>query len=164
MIFIIIEKIGWLVVFNVPSTARSPLFTVPCEGREARFVHRESNPEPLRCSPLHYNCATPAPIKRVSIWVSIHTPLIIFYHSGLFVMYVWPVCDASQLDTVDVDGVLAVLSAASECDAQIRPRETLYLHQQRPRRILYRLCQKQVINTYNNGPVAFCTASVKNKS
>ena len=78
-------------------------------------------------------------------------------------MYVWPVCDASQLDTVDVDGVLAVLSAASECDAQIRPRETLYLHQQRPRRILYRLCQKQVINIYNNGPVAFCTASVNNK-
>ena len=32
--------VGWLVVFNVPSTSRSfrdgTLFTVPCEGREAR--------------------------------------------------------------------------------------------------------------------------------
>ena len=37
------QPVGWLVVFNVPSTARSfrdgtppPPFTVPCEGREAR--------------------------------------------------------------------------------------------------------------------------------
>ena len=35
--------VGWLVVLNVPSTARSfrdgaPV-AVPCEGREARFLH-----------------------------------------------------------------------------------------------------------------------------
>ena len=40
-------------------------FTVPCEGREVRFLHRshrESNPGPSRGSPLHYHCATPAPL------------------------------------------------------------------------------------------------------
>ena len=35
--------VGWLVVFNVPSTARSfrdsTQFTVPCEGHEAQFFH-----------------------------------------------------------------------------------------------------------------------------
>ena len=57
----------WLVVFYVPSTARSfrdrAPFTVPCEGCKARFLHhshRESNPGPMRGSPLHYHCATPA--------------------------------------------------------------------------------------------------------
>ena len=43
---------------------KASLFTVPCEGREARFLHlshRESNPGPSRGSPLHYRCATPAP-------------------------------------------------------------------------------------------------------
>ena len=45
-------------------------FTVPCGGREARFVHRphrELNPESLHGSPLHYRCATPA--LRAFIWV-----------------------------------------------------------------------------------------------
>ena len=44
--------VGWLVVFYVP-------FTIPCEGCEARFLHRshrESNPG----CPIHYLCATPA--------------------------------------------------------------------------------------------------------
>ena len=43
--------VGWLVVFSVPSTTRSfrdsAPFTIPCEGREARFLHcphKESNP------------------------------------------------------------------------------------------------------------------------
>ena len=39
----------------------APPFTVPCEGREARFLHlshRESNPGPSRGSPLHYRCTT----------------------------------------------------------------------------------------------------------
>ena len=43
----------------------APPFTVPCEGREARFLlcsHLESNPRPPRGSPLHYRCATPAPL------------------------------------------------------------------------------------------------------
>ena len=59
----------WLVVFYVPSTTRSfrddsPINTVPCEGLEARFLHRphlESNPGSLRGSPLHNCCAVPAP-------------------------------------------------------------------------------------------------------
>ena len=41
-----------------------PPFTVPCEGREAWFLHRphqESNPWLLRDSSLHNRCATPAP-------------------------------------------------------------------------------------------------------
>ena len=61
------KAVAWLVVFYVPST-RGHLetarpFTVPCEGREARFLHcsnRESNPGSSRGSPLHYRCATPA--------------------------------------------------------------------------------------------------------
>ena len=45
----------------------TPTFTVPCKGREARFLHRshrESNPRPSHGSPLHYRCATPAPSYR----------------------------------------------------------------------------------------------------
>ena len=45
---------------NVPWTAGSfkvaPPLTLPCEGREARFlhpIHRESNPGSLHGSPLH---------------------------------------------------------------------------------------------------------------
>ena len=60
---------GLLVVFYVPSTARSfrdgnPIY---CEGCEAWFLHlphQESNPGLLRGSPLvalHNPCATPAP-------------------------------------------------------------------------------------------------------
>ena len=58
--------VSWLVVFYVPSRARSFMdgtpFTVPCEGREAGFLHRshrESNPGPSRGSLLKYRCATP---------------------------------------------------------------------------------------------------------
>ena len=43
----------------------APPFTVPCEGRDPRFLHhshRESNPGLSRGSPLHYRCATPAPL------------------------------------------------------------------------------------------------------
>ena len=45
----------------------APPFTVPCEGREARFLlrpHRESNPGSLRSSPLYNRCATPAPLGQ----------------------------------------------------------------------------------------------------
>ena len=66
-------KMDWLVVFYVPSTARSfrdgTPFTVPCEGHEARFLHRSrwgSNPGPSRGSPLHYHRATPTPFKMGS--------------------------------------------------------------------------------------------------
>ena len=44
-----------------------PPFTVPCEGREAWFIHRshrESNPGPLRGSLLYYCCATPTPLSH----------------------------------------------------------------------------------------------------
>ena len=62
--------IGWLVGWLYLTSHRqrghletSPPFTVPCEGREARSIHRshrELNPGPSRGSPLHYRCATPA--------------------------------------------------------------------------------------------------------
>ena len=42
----------------------TPLFTVPCEGREAGFLlhsHQESNPGSSHGSLLHNHCATPAP-------------------------------------------------------------------------------------------------------
>ena len=42
----------------------TPPFTVPCEGREAQFLHRshwESNLESSHGSPLLYRCATLAP-------------------------------------------------------------------------------------------------------
>ena len=45
----------------------APPFIVPCEGGEARFLHRshrESNPGPSRGSPLHYRCLTTAPRNR----------------------------------------------------------------------------------------------------
>ena len=44
------------------------MVTVPCEGREVRFLHsthRESNPGPSRGSPLHYHCATQAPLTLI---------------------------------------------------------------------------------------------------
>ena len=60
--------VGRLVVFNVPLTARSfrdsTLFTVPCEGHQAGFLHsshRESNPGPPHTSPFHNRCTTLAP-------------------------------------------------------------------------------------------------------
>ena len=44
--------VGWLYF--------TPLFTVPCDGCDARFLHRshrELRPWPLHGSPLHYRCA-----------------------------------------------------------------------------------------------------------
>ena len=58
---------GWLCFTSHRQSGHletAPLFTVPCERREARFLHRshwESNPGPSRGSPLHYRCAMPAP-------------------------------------------------------------------------------------------------------
>ena len=59
--------VGWLCFASTRQRdhleTASP-FTVPCEGRGARFLHRshrESNPGPSRGSPLLYRCATPAP-------------------------------------------------------------------------------------------------------
>ena len=54
----------WLVGWLQGHLETTPTFTVPCEGREVRFLHRshrESIPGPSRDSPLHYRCATPAP-------------------------------------------------------------------------------------------------------
>ena len=62
--------IGWLVVFNVPSTARSfrDGATIYCPLRRTWSLvftpsHRESKPRLLRGSPLHNSCATPAPLS-----------------------------------------------------------------------------------------------------
>ena len=65
----------WLVVWLCLTSHRqlvhletAPTFTVPCEGREARFLHcphRESNPGLLRGSPLHNRCTTPTPLTFI---------------------------------------------------------------------------------------------------
>ena len=55
----------------------APPFTVPCEGREARWIHRshrESNPGSSRGSPLHYCCATQAPWIR---WTRVSVKLFL---------------------------------------------------------------------------------------
>ena len=44
-----------------------PPFTVPCGGREARFLHRshrELNPGPSRGSPLHHRCSITRCLRR----------------------------------------------------------------------------------------------------
>ena len=73
---------GWLVVFYIPSTARSfregTPCTVPCEGREARFLHCtpwESNPRPSRGSPLLYTTAAP---RQLPAW-----------HSSIAALQIW---------------------------------------------------------------------------
>ena len=66
--------VGWLYFTSHRQRGHletAPPFTVPCEGREARFLnrsHRESNPGSLRGSPLNYLCATPAPF--LDRWLS----------------------------------------------------------------------------------------------
>ena len=52
---------GWLVVFNVPSAAKSirdTPFTVTCEEREAQVLYR-THMESGRCVADHYTTAAP---------------------------------------------------------------------------------------------------------
>ena len=45
----------------------APQLTIPCEGREIRFLHCpywESNPGLLHGTPLHIRCATPALLRE----------------------------------------------------------------------------------------------------
>ena len=59
-------NVGWLCLTSHRQRGHletAPPFTVPCEGREARYIHRsdrELNPGPSHCSPLRYRCATQA--------------------------------------------------------------------------------------------------------
>ena len=67
--------VGWLVGWLCLTSHRqrghletAPPFTVPCEGREARQIHRsdrELNPGPSHGSPLRYRCATRAPLTNL---------------------------------------------------------------------------------------------------
>ena len=59
--------VGWLVgcvlrpIDSEVILKTAPPFTVPCEGREARLIHRshrELNPRPSCGSQLQYRCAT----------------------------------------------------------------------------------------------------------
>ena len=65
----IVGWFGWLCLTSHRQGGHleaAPPFTVPCGGREARFLHRpywESNPGSLRGSQLRNRCATPAPIE-----------------------------------------------------------------------------------------------------
>ena len=58
--------VGWLCLTSHRQRGHletAPLFTAPCEGREARWIHRsdrESSPGPSHGSPLRYRCATQA--------------------------------------------------------------------------------------------------------
>ena len=73
------KRVGWLCFTS--HRQRSHLetafpFTVPCEGREARYLyssHRELNPRPSRGSPLHYRCAMPYKFKyKLPTLLSVH--------------------------------------------------------------------------------------------
>ena len=61
--------VGWLCFMSHQQGGhleKAPPFTVPCKGREARFLnhsHWESNPWPSRGSPLHYSCTMLAPLS-----------------------------------------------------------------------------------------------------
>ena len=60
--------VGWLYLTSHRQRGHlemAPPFTVPCEGHEARLLHRfhrELNPGPSCASPLHNRCAMPAPL------------------------------------------------------------------------------------------------------
>ena len=59
--------VGWLCLTShrqLGNLEMAPPFTVPCEGQDARVLHRShwrSNPGASRDSPLRYRCTTPAP-------------------------------------------------------------------------------------------------------
>ena len=69
--------VGWLYFTSHRQRGHletAPPFTVPCEGREARCLHRsqrESNTAPSRGSPLQYRCATQAPQHYFNLFVDI---------------------------------------------------------------------------------------------
>ena len=71
---IINASLGWLCFTSYRQRGHletAPPFTAPCEGREARFLHRshrKSNPGPSRGSPLHYRCASPASTHYVILY------------------------------------------------------------------------------------------------
>ena len=67
--------VGWLCFMSHRQRGllqTAPPFTVPCEGRAARKIHRfhlESNPGPSHDSPLPYLCATQAPLLFIMVYV-----------------------------------------------------------------------------------------------
>ena len=77
----IIWLVGWLCFTSHRQRGHletAPPFTVSCQGREARFIHRsnrESNRGPSHDIPLHYCCATQAPHViwniNLGIWIII---------------------------------------------------------------------------------------------
>ena len=64
-----IKMVGWLCFTSHRQRGHletAPLFTVPCEGRGVRFLHRfhrESNLGLSHGSPLHQRWAIPAPLE-----------------------------------------------------------------------------------------------------
>ena len=83
---LIFQLVGWLCFTSHRQRGHletAPPFTVPGQGREARFLHRshwESNTGPSRSSPLHYRCDTPAPLNMsrypVLIYCSTYTECV----------------------------------------------------------------------------------------
>ena len=58
------ELFVWLVVFYVPSTARSFRDGTPIYCPLRRTFPPGIEPGPWHCSPLHNRCATPAPLRK----------------------------------------------------------------------------------------------------
>ena len=76
--------VGWLCLTSHRQRVHlklAPPFTVPCEGREAWFLHsphRESNPQVVAWqSILHNRCATPAP--QTDIYRHMHLAELDFF-------------------------------------------------------------------------------------
>ena len=84
----ILWLVGWLVGWLCLTSHRhrghletAPPFTVPCEGREARYKHRsdrELNPGPSHGSPFRYRCATKAPLTFYEYAVQPSNIIMIF--------------------------------------------------------------------------------------
>ena len=89
----VFKLVGWFCFTSHQQQGHSetaPPFTVPCEGREARFLHRsyqESNPRTSRGSSLHYRCVTPAPRvfrrKSVKPYHNVHCCITVSHGNSL---------------------------------------------------------------------------------
>ena len=94
----------------------APQFTVPCEGREARFIHRthrESNHRPSCGSPLLYRCATPAPSHtRLEEYSTLSTELLTEYqHNSIIELNI-----AEKISRSGLTQDIKIGSCVFQCD------------------------------------------------
>ena len=85
----------------------APPFTVPCEGREARFLHhshQESNPGSSRGSSIHYRRAAPVLMTLLTIVLIVYKIILESYicncywsstppgdRCSNYLLYCWPI-------------------------------------------------------------------------